>query len=296
MEYLPFGETLVDEHTNSYNSPFKYNGKEFDEETGNYYYGARYYDPRLSIFISVDPLAEQAPDWTPYRYGFNNPIKYTDPTGMYEENGDPPLKNIIINFLRDEVKLGNYDNKDFEKNGWKVIDVTSMQQGAIELENYLGGEKANNIFINTHGGALDDDGAINAQGISIFGSDLLKYNYDCKGLRDIDKEVIGGINTISNMLKEDGNLIFAACFADRGHKIGTELSKMNPDINIFLSGDYCTNASDSSKGFKTSYTLWADRPRILESNFSYGMSQYKGGQQVSTGFNTTINNLVNKKE
>jgi hypothetical protein len=88
---------------------------------------------------------------------------------MYEENGDPPLKNIIINFLRDEVKLGNYDNKDFEKNGWKVIDVTSMQQGAIELENYLGGEKANNIFINTHGGALDDDGAINAQGISIFG-------------------------------------------------------------------------------------------------------------------------------
>jgi hypothetical protein len=98
------------------------------------------------------------------------------------------------------------------------------------------------------------------------------------------------------MLKEDGNLIFAACFADRGHKIGTELSKMNPDINIFLSGDYCTNASDSSKGFKTSYTLWADRPRILESNFSYGRSQYKGGQQVSTGFNTTINNLVNKKE
>src|SRR5690606_27311478 len=85
MEYLPFGETLVDEHTNSYNSPFKYNGKEFDEETGNYFYGARYYDPRLSIFISVDPLAEQAPDWTPYRYGFNNPIKYTDPTGMFED-------------------------------------------------------------------------------------------------------------------------------------------------------------------------------------------------------------------
>ena len=88
MEYLPFGETLVDEHTNSYNSPFKYNGKEFDEETGNYFYGARYYDPRLSIFISVDPLAEQAPDWTPYRYGFNNPIRYTDPTGMYEEDND----------------------------------------------------------------------------------------------------------------------------------------------------------------------------------------------------------------
>jgi hypothetical protein len=32
----------------------------------------------------VDPLAELAPDWTPYRYGFNNAMKYTDPKGMFE--------------------------------------------------------------------------------------------------------------------------------------------------------------------------------------------------------------------
>jgi len=56
MKYLPFGETLVDEHSNSFNSPFKYNGKGLDEETGNYYYGARYYDPKMSKFISVDRL------------------------------------------------------------------------------------------------------------------------------------------------------------------------------------------------------------------------------------------------
>ncbi|WOI21611.1 RHS repeat domain-containing protein [Nonlabens ulvanivorans] len=40
MEYLPFGETLVEEHQNSYNVPYKFNGKELDGETGNYYYGA----------------------------------------------------------------------------------------------------------------------------------------------------------------------------------------------------------------------------------------------------------------
>ena len=57
MEYLPFGETLVEEHLNSNNSPFRFNAKELDEETGNYYYGARYYDPKFSIWISVDPLA-----------------------------------------------------------------------------------------------------------------------------------------------------------------------------------------------------------------------------------------------
>ena len=88
MEYLPFGETLVDEHTNSYNSPFKFNGKEYDEETGNYYYGARYYDPKWSIFISVDPLVEKTDD--SYGYCFNNPIRYTDPTGM------EPLDDIYL--------------------------------------------------------------------------------------------------------------------------------------------------------------------------------------------------------
>jgi len=45
-----------------------------------YYYGARYYDPRISIFISVDPLAEKTME--PYSYVGNNPIMFTDPTGM----------------------------------------------------------------------------------------------------------------------------------------------------------------------------------------------------------------------
>ncbi|KOS07577.1 hypothetical protein AM493_17160 [Flavobacterium akiainvivens] len=94
MEYLPFGETLVDEHLNSNNSPFKYNGKELDEETGNYYYGARYYDPKLSIFISVDPLADKYPGISPYAYCFNNPINLIDPTGMEpnEPSNDDPVK------------------------------------------------------------------------------------------------------------------------------------------------------------------------------------------------------------
>src|SRR5699024_8326562 len=63
MEYLPFGETLVEEHLNSYNSPFKFNGKEFDSETGWHYYGARYYDSKWSIWLSVDKKAHRAPQY-----------------------------------------------------------------------------------------------------------------------------------------------------------------------------------------------------------------------------------------
>lgn len=46
-------------------------------------YGARYYDARLSRFLSVDPLADQAPGWTPYHYTFNNPVRLIDPDGRW---------------------------------------------------------------------------------------------------------------------------------------------------------------------------------------------------------------------
>jgi len=52
-----------------------------DEATGMYYYGARYYDPRISIFISVDPLAEKYPNIGGYVYVANNPINAIDPDG-----------------------------------------------------------------------------------------------------------------------------------------------------------------------------------------------------------------------
>jgi uncharacterized protein RhaS with RHS repeats len=44
LEYFTFGETFVEEHSNTDRTPYLFNGKELDEETGLYYYGARYYD------------------------------------------------------------------------------------------------------------------------------------------------------------------------------------------------------------------------------------------------------------
>src|SRR5690554_5084101 len=72
---------MVEEHLSSYNSPFKFNAKELDAETGNYYMSARYYDPKWSIWLSVDPLAEKYPGWSPYNYTMNNPINLVDPDG-----------------------------------------------------------------------------------------------------------------------------------------------------------------------------------------------------------------------
>lgn len=79
---LPFGETMAEQlPSSSYTSPYKFNGKELDGKTGLYYYGARYYDPKGSIWLSIDPLAEKFPGYSPYNYTMNNPINMVDPDG-----------------------------------------------------------------------------------------------------------------------------------------------------------------------------------------------------------------------
>ena len=47
-------------------------------------YGARWYDGAIGRWTAVDPLAEDAPDWTPYRFAFDNPLSYIDPDGLFE--------------------------------------------------------------------------------------------------------------------------------------------------------------------------------------------------------------------
>ncbi len=78
-----YGETFIEQGGHTYDNPYKFNGKELDEETGLYYYGARYYDPKMSMWLSVDPLAghPNQVDKTPFGYAWGNPVRLTDPDG-----------------------------------------------------------------------------------------------------------------------------------------------------------------------------------------------------------------------
>jgi len=64
-----------------------------------YYYGARYYDPRISIFVSVDPLAEEFPNYGGYNYTLNNPINFVDTDGRY------PRPLLIFNSEKGSYKF-----------------------------------------------------------------------------------------------------------------------------------------------------------------------------------------------
>ncbi|MGD8978493.1 MAG: RHS repeat-associated core domain-containing protein, partial [candidate division WOR-3 bacterium] len=73
--YYPFGEM-----TAGSNNTHGFTGKEFDSEIGLNYFCQRYYDPQIGRFTSLDP--QDSPASSPYAYCANNPLRFTDPTGM----------------------------------------------------------------------------------------------------------------------------------------------------------------------------------------------------------------------
>ena len=98
---MPFGEVLMEQSNGDFNNVYKFNGKELDEETGLYYYGARYMDPHTALWLSVDPLADKYPNWNPYAYAMNNPVNLIDPDG----------RDVIIWYLASDGKMHTYDYK-----------------------------------------------------------------------------------------------------------------------------------------------------------------------------------------
>ncbi len=83
FEYYPFGgESFV--LNPNLDLEVSFTGQDYDDETGLYYYNARYYDPQLARFIQADTVIPDMTDYQAYnRYSYvvNNPLKYTDPSG-----------------------------------------------------------------------------------------------------------------------------------------------------------------------------------------------------------------------
>ena len=105
--YLPYGELLVDEHSSSADLPYKFNGKELDEETGLYYYGARYMNPITSMWYGVDPLTEQYVNIGAYIYCHGNPIRLYDINGMED---DEPIIGLTFSLgFRIGVSVDKFD-------------------------------------------------------------------------------------------------------------------------------------------------------------------------------------------
>jgi RHS repeat-associated protein len=146
MRYYP------ESTSNSAALPFRYNGKEFEKMNGlnRYDYGARFYDPALGRFHTVDPLADKYSFQSPYAYPVNNPIRFADFMGMGPDSTGTTYNDLnifqkaLVNLTLFVGGIGNKLNKsngndnstleqDIEAGVGKINEITLMLIGHGEM-------------------------------------------------------------------------------------------------------------------------------------------------------------------
>ena len=181
IEYVPFREVFIEERNNAWNTPYLFNAKELDEETGMYCYGARYYEPRLSLWMSTDPSSEEAPEASLYTYSHNAPIGRVDFDGkwdikvsassdranhpyaiyaVYDRNGNLIYKTIVKvlgsyrkrNSSNADTPQGKYKILGWKKTGTKRYPTISFGPNDLLALEYQGGEGGYRQGMHTHGG------------------------------------------------------------------------------------------------------------------------------------------------
>ena len=150
MEYTPYGELWEEQVSDSYDMiPFRFTAKERDEETGLYYYGARYLDPKRGRWLSADPAGPElgnpnregfnlveGMNW--YSYSGNNSLLFLDPTGF----------RIVHHYAyynmskHDEtIMLGNSTKEKFKDAGCYVTSFANVLT-SMEISRYHSPSKA----------------------------------------------------------------------------------------------------------------------------------------------------------
>ena len=121
--YAPFGEITTEYAPlwqNGTLPKYAFNAKELDEETGMFYYEARYYKP--PVFTSRDAMMDQKPWLSPYHYCSNNPVGRVDPTGCDDDWWEVDGKMVWFansdDFKNSKYEgKGEYKGKTYQKNG-----------------------------------------------------------------------------------------------------------------------------------------------------------------------------------
>ena len=172
-KYYPFGwayQEVSNPPTDSL-----YTGQKRDLSTGLYFYGARYYNPAIGMFVQPDSIVPQPGNpqsLNRYSYGLNNPLRYTDPTGHEEEEepyyifvggygttsqSNPSDWGPMINNLG--LKGEGVDYGFFEwQSGWSGKGTASIDRStadaAPELARQIGQHKNVTLVGHSKGGAL----------------------------------------------------------------------------------------------------------------------------------------------
>ncbi len=111
--YYPFGQKLPSTQYYAGDKPrYDFNGKETDQESGLQDYGMRMNDVRIAKFLSVDPLAPEYPELTPYQFASNTPIVAIDRDGEEAELYEYGLETQAYLHIMDEEELAEKRYKE----------------------------------------------------------------------------------------------------------------------------------------------------------------------------------------
>ena len=142
-EYYPFGETSFGSHTKK---SYRFSGKECDNESGLYYYGARYYLPYTCRFLNVDPWKDKYPWQSSYAYYQNNPINTGDYFGLggdpeiNEENGTATI-TAQVHFIKDS----SVTDEEFDD---YLNEYTNNLEAVFQDKTYTKDDKIYKVVLN----------------------------------------------------------------------------------------------------------------------------------------------------
>jgi RHS repeat-associated protein len=232
VEYTPYGELWVEEvRAGQEKTPFRFTGKRLDEETGLYYYGARYLDlqtsRRLSTDLAMGEYIPQAPvddearkrngnlpgmggvynyvNPHVYYYAGNNPVKYIDPTGradddwiklllaVYISSKNAPQPNALQNYIVDTVEtLAN------AMIGHATLNLEVNQEFIENLNRFSNALEILNSKLSNSRDVMNVDTSRFSEGLVKFNADLEKFK---KAISKFDaNEFIEKINNFTKFV------------------------------------------------------------------------------------------------
>lgn len=299
---------------------YGFNGKELDDDGtgmgggGNTYdYGFRIYNPQIAKFLSVDPLTKNYPWYTPYQFAGDNPIRFIDLDGLEPAENAPNYgHNHILTF----EKAADIINQPSNVN-WHGHGITNLETANFFITLYKNrGRTIKNVVIFAHGTqngislageniseplssmGYQQPSTIWASSVSTYLEylDLIKTDEEeAKKFRDgkvTDADMaaqfsaLDALYSIANQIEDGGSLVLAACFAGNDvsgeESLGSLISKLNPNINVYLSKDGVYAGENT-----------LDNPLITSSNYENGWVRYQDGEvkplQSGSDFNLRLN-------
>jgi RHS repeat-associated protein len=133
--YDSFGKQTAS--SGSLTNPFQYTGREFDSETGLYFYRARYYDPSTGRFLSEDPLQHDGGN-NFYVYVLNDPLNLTDAFGKQSNSVDSSLTQAIARGDSAEIEEILEDAKDVLSDKAKQAGREAIKKLRTKAQDWIG--------------------------------------------------------------------------------------------------------------------------------------------------------------